>query len=95
MYGVIVQVKVDRGREAEVRTMLAEEVVPRAGQLPGFADGSWFQALEGDDGFAVIVFDSQEAALAFADRVASQSPLAKTPVWSVEGVGTFELLARG
>jgi hypothetical protein len=94
MYGVIVRVRINRGREDEMRSMMDEEVVPRARQLPGFAGGSWFQALEGDGGFAAMVFDSEETARGFAERVASQGPLADTPVWSVEGIGTYEVLAR-
>jgi hypothetical protein len=74
MYGVIIQVKIDRGRDDEMRAMMDEEVVPRAGQMPGFAAGSWFQALEGDGGFAVMVFDSEETARGLAERVASQGP---------------------
>ena len=74
--------------------MMDEEVVPRARQLPGFAGGSWFRALEGDAGTAVLLFDSEETAHAAAELVASQGPPADTPVWSVQGVGTHEVLAR-
>jgi hypothetical protein len=94
MYGVIIQVKIDRDRDAEMRAMMVEEVVPRAERLPGFAGGGWFAALEGDGGTAVMVFDSEQTARDFAELVASHGPLADRPVWSVQGLGTYELLAR-
>jgi hypothetical protein len=94
MYGVIVQMRIDRGHDDEVRAMVEAEVVPRAWQLPGFAGGSWFQALDGDGGTAVMFFDSEETARGFADRVASRGPLVHAPVWALEGVGTYEVLAR-
>jgi hypothetical protein len=51
-----------------MRTILNQEVVPTARRLPGFASGSWFQALEGGCGTAVLIFDSQQAARAAAMR---------------------------
>jgi hypothetical protein len=94
MYGVIILVKINRCRETEMRARLDEEVVPKARQLPGFADGNWFQALEGDGGFAVMVFNSAETARGFAERVASEGPLADSPVWCLQAVGTYVVLAR-
>ena len=94
MYAVITQARINRCRQTEMRARLDEEVVPKARQLPGFAGGSWFQALEGDGGFAVIAFDSEDRARGFAERVASGGPLADSPVWSVEGIATYEVLAR-
>lgn len=94
MYGVIVEVKIDRGHHAEMRVMMDEEVVPRARQLPGFVGGSWFQSLEGDGGSALLLFDSEETARGAAQLIASQGPLADSPVWSVDDVHTYEVLAR-
>ena len=94
MYGVIIQLKIDRGRGDEMRAMMDAEAVLRAGQLPGCAGGSWFRALEGDGGIAVMLFDSKETARGAAEFVASQDPLADTPVWAVQGLGTYEVLAR-
>lgn len=48
MNAIIVQVKIDANREEEMRTVLNHEVVPTARQLPGFASGTWLQAVEGD-----------------------------------------------
>ena len=93
MYGVIIRVRINRCRQTELRARLDEEVVPKARQLTGFAGGGWFQALEGGGGFAVIVFDSEDTARSFAQHVASQGPLADSPVWTVECLGTYEVLA--
>jgi hypothetical protein len=43
MNAVIVQVKIDANREEEMRTVLNQEVVPTARQLPGFASGPGFR----------------------------------------------------
>ena len=94
MYGVVIRGRLNRCRETEIRARLDEEVVPKARQLPGFAGGGWFRALEGDGGFAVMIFDSEDAARGFAEHVASEGSLADSPVWCVEGVDTYEVLAR-
>jgi hypothetical protein len=104
MYAVIVQVKIDMNREEEMRTILDQEIVPTARQLPGFASGSWLQAMEGDRGTAVLMFHSQQAARAAAERLGatvhgmvelrSAGPLADVPVITVEAVGAYEVVAQ-
>jgi hypothetical protein len=94
MHGVIVEVRVNRCRGSEMRAMLAEEVVPKVRQWPGFVAGRWFQALDSHGAFAVLIFDSEEAARGFAARVASESGQAESPVWSLEAVNTYVVLAR-
>ena len=95
MYGVIIRVRIHSDRDAEMRARwVDQEVVPRAWQVPGFAGGSWFQALERDGGAAVMLFDSEETARGYAERVASQGPRADAAVWSVQAVGTYEVIAR-
>jgi hypothetical protein len=104
MHAVIVQVKIDTNREEEMRTILNQEVVPTARQLPGFASGIWLQALEGDRGTAVLIFDSRQAGHAAAERLRatahgmvelrSAGPAADVPVFTVETVGTYEVVAQ-
>jgi hypothetical protein len=43
MYPVIIEVKIETNCE-EILTMLIQEIVPTARQLPGFASGSWLRA---------------------------------------------------
>jgi len=93
MYGVIIQVKVDRDCDGAMRVIIDDEVVPNARQLPGFVGGSWFRSLKGGGATAVMLFDSEDAACAVAER-ARQGPLMQRPVWSVYAIGTYEVLAQ-
>jgi hypothetical protein len=93
MHGVIVQVRIDASREDEARRLLREEVVPRAKQLAGFAGGNWLRALEGDRGTSVLLFDSEEAARAAAERIRSEGPPRGAPV-DLEAVDAYEVLAQ-
>jgi hypothetical protein len=43
-----------------------DQVVPQVSGLPGFVAGYWM-ARSADQGLAVVVFDSEEAAQGFAD----------------------------
>ena len=94
MYAVIVQVRIDLNRENEMRTMIHEEVTPGAKQLAGFAAGYWLQSLEDDRGSAVLLFESAEAARAAAARLRAEGPLADAPVWTMEAVDAYEVLAQ-
>jgi hypothetical protein len=60
MYAVVVRVKID-DLEAALDS-LKTEVVPRASGLPGFVAGYWTRSEDGNDGLAMIVFDSEEVA---------------------------------
>jgi len=93
MYGVIVQLRSEAKRENAARTMLREVVIPTAKQLPGFASGTWLQALEGNRGIAVMLFESEEAACGAAERIRTRGPLAGDRV-VVDSVGAYEVLAR-
>ena len=82
MHGVIVQVKIDPSREDEARRLLREAVVPRAKQLAGFVGGNWLRALDGDRGTSVLLFESEEAARAAAERIRSEArPRARLSSW--------------
>jgi hypothetical protein len=94
MYGAIIQLKIDRDREDEMRVMVEDEVVPKARQLPGFVGGSWFRSLKGDGATAVMLFDSEEATCRVAELVRTQGLLAKKPAWSLHAIGTYEVLAQ-
>ena len=93
MHGVIVQVKIDPSREDEARRLLREAVVPRAKQLAGFVGGNWLRALDGDRGTSVLLFESEEAARAAAERIRSEGPPAGTPV-ELEAVDAYEVLEQ-
>jgi hypothetical protein len=58
----------ERGRQ-----FLTEEVVPRVKQAPGVVAGYWFEPA-GDQGWSVVVFESEEAARAAAEMARTQPP---------------------
>jgi hypothetical protein len=67
MHAVVVKVSV---KDAPVATeFLRETVVPNVSQAPGFVAGYWVRLEGGDEGNSVIVFESDEAARAAADRL--------------------------
>jgi hypothetical protein len=66
MHAVLVSVKINDPDPALQE--LREQVVPRVSQAPGFVAGYWF-APAGDQGWSVVLFDSEEQARAAADRI--------------------------
>lgn len=60
-HAVVIHVKLpEGGRSEEGRRMLDEIVVPNAKSQPGFKSGIWMN--NGEDGRAVVVFDSEDQA---------------------------------
>jgi hypothetical protein len=70
MHAVVVDVSIsgDVDRQ-EVATQLREEIVPTISQLPGFVGGYWVRVEGGDQGRAVIVFDSEDAARGASEQI--------------------------
>ena len=66
MHAVITKVTINEGEGAT--KYVREEVVPRVSQAPGFVAGYWVR-LEGNQGTAVIVFESEDAARAAGDQI--------------------------
>ena len=65
-HAVVIQVKLpEGGRSEEGRRMLDEVVVPTAKSQPGFKSGIWMS--NGEDGRAVVVFDSEDQARSALD----------------------------
>jgi hypothetical protein len=71
MHAVLVSVKINDFDKALEE--LKEQVVPRVSQAPGFIAGYWFEPA-GDQGWSVVLFESEEAARAAADRIPGQPP---------------------
>jgi hypothetical protein len=71
MHAVVVNVTISDPEAGEV--VLREQVVPRVSQAPGFVAGYWFEPA-GDQGWSVVLFESEEAARAAADRIPTQPP---------------------
>ena len=72
MHAVVVRVTIS-DREAATQG-LREGVVPTVSQAPGFVAGYWTRK-EGDDhGLSMVVFESEDAANAAAERIPSVVP---------------------
>lgn len=67
MHAVVVKVSVHDGPVAT--EFLRENIVPEVSKAPGFVAGYWVRLEGGDEGNSVIVFESEEAARATAERI--------------------------
>jgi heme-degrading monooxygenase HmoA len=90
MHAVIVHVNLDPSRHADALRLLEEQVVPNAERAPGFLDGYWMRSDDGSRGLSIELFDTRDAAEAFAasaQTVPSDSPA------SIDRVEVFEVVA--
>jgi len=69
-----------------------DQVVPQVSSLPGFVAGYWV-ARSANQGLAMIVFDSEEAAGGFADFL-KNAPDSPGVTLDRESIGVGEVLAR-
>ena len=76
MHAVVVRVTINDREAAE--QALKEEVVPGVSQAPGFVAGYWTGKEGSDQGLSMVVFESEEAANAAAERIPSTVPEAVT-----------------
>ena len=72
MHAVLVKVSISdfEGSVQELR----ETVVPRISSLPGFVAGYWTRSSDGSNGRSMLVFESEEAAQAAAERIGGAVP---------------------
>jgi hypothetical protein len=70
MHAVLVAVKIND--EERALTQLREQVVPGVTSAPGFVNGVWLAPQNGR-GYSTVVFESEEAAQAAAERIESPS----------------------
>jgi hypothetical protein len=70
MHAVVAGVTItERANPEEVTRYLREEVVPTVSQAPGFVAGYWVRLGGGNQGRAVIVFESEEAAREVSEQI--------------------------
>ena len=72
MHAITVRVSIRDAESAEKQ--LKETVVPRLSQSPGFIAGYWTRASDGSNGQSMLIFESEEAARAVADRIGENVP---------------------
>lgn len=87
MYAVIVDVSISDMEQA--RSELHQRTVPAVSQAPGFVAGFWIQREPGK-GHSVVVFDSEDAARAMAERVQPNAPQSVT----IDSVSVGEVVAN-
>jgi hypothetical protein len=87
MHAVVVRVSISDVETAQKG--LKEEVVPVVSQAPGFVAGYWTRSDDGSNGQSMIVFESEEAARAAAERLGTNVPEGVT----IEGFEVREVVA--
>jgi hypothetical protein len=84
VHAVIVSVTIN---DADAATnVLRSEIVPQVKQAPGFVAGYWtrIDSDEGSQGRGTIVFESEDAARAAAERIRQPAPGQEVTMNSVE-----------
>ena len=76
MHAVVVRVSIGDAEIAEKG--LREQAVPGISSAPGFVAGYWTRSDDGSNGLSMLVFESEDAAQAVADRFRSGSMLPET-----------------
>jgi heme-degrading monooxygenase HmoA len=66
MHAVVVRVSIGDAEIAEKG--LREKVVPAVSSAPGFVAGYWTRSDDGSNGLSMLVFESEDAARAVAER---------------------------
>jgi hypothetical protein len=72
MHAVLVKVSIDDAVDSVKE--LKETVVPRISSAPGFVAGYWTRSDDGSNGRSMLVFESEDAARAAAERIGSNVP---------------------
>jgi len=67
MHAVVVNVNIGDGGSAQKE--LEERIVPSAAGAPGFISGHWTRSDDGSNGLSMLVFETEDAARAMADRI--------------------------
>jgi hypothetical protein len=93
MHGVIGMVEIDASRADEAEAALNGVVVPQAKQAPGFVSGTWLRSPDGTRGISVLLFESEDAAKALAERMRQEGPPPGVPV-KVASVEVCTVLAQ-
>jgi hypothetical protein len=76
MYAVVVRVSIGDAEIAEKG--FHETVVPAVSSAPGFVAGYWTRSDDGSNGLSMLVFESEEAARATAERFRGRTIIPET-----------------
>jgi hypothetical protein len=86
VHAVVTRVTISDQEAAE--SHLREQVVPGVSQAPGFVAGYWTR--KDNTGLAMVLFESEEAAIGMSERVPSMLPDAVT----LEGTEVREVVVN-
>jgi hypothetical protein len=92
VYGLLVELEIEAGREDEAIGFLNQVAVPMISQGDGFVSGTWMRSLDGLHTRSVILYDDQAAADAAAER-ARQGPPPGAPTRFISA-DVFEVMAQ-
>jgi hypothetical protein len=90
MHAVVTKVSVTEGPAAT--EFLRERIVPAVSQAPGFVAGYWVRLEGGDEGNAVIVFESEDAARAVKDQI--EQSIGSNPGVTLRDITVGEVVAN-
>ena len=74
MHAVVATARVDPGRAEEATEHLQSTVVPRVKEAPGVVAGYWTRSSDGEHGTAMVLYETEDAARAGAERVPTMAP---------------------
>ncbi len=90
MHAVVVKVSIQD--EEPSLQFLRENIVPGVSQAPGFVAGYWVRLEGGDEGNAVVVFESEDAARAAAEKI--REGVGSNPGVTLNDVSVGEVVAN-
>ena len=74
MYAVVASVSIEPGRAEEATEHLQSTVIPRVKEAPGVVAGYWTRSSDGEHGAAMVLYETEDAARAGAERVPTMAP---------------------
>ena len=89
MHTMVVQMSIDPSRTDVVTRHLREDIVSWARQQPGFVSGQWLLRPGHDQGTGVVVFATEDAAIAAAQGPRSY-PRDDNRAWNIEDVAVYQ-----
>jgi hypothetical protein len=90
MHAVVIKVSIQDDETS--LEYLRENIVPGVSQAPGFVAGYWVRLEGGDEGNAVVVFESEDAARAAAGRI--REGVGSNPGVTLKDVSVGEVVAN-
>ena len=92
MHTMVIQMSTDPSRTDAVARHLREDIVSWARQQPGFVSGQWLLGAGHDQGMGVVVFATEDDAVAAAQSPRSY-PRDDNQAWNIEDVAVYQQVA--